>query len=166
MNGPVDGLTVLTVDIENPIWTFAKKWDLNNTYSNYSSILTYNETGYTDYTSLLDEFETMYEGAAEQAGILLKENLQDQTARTGLALAGWKPKKDDMKRQAVEWWEWGTPTMMHVLVRSNDIQTGKMPTPPRKAPSFLELQAKISPSTSSATQTTTSGTNGDTIGSF
>ena len=92
---------------ENPIWTFAKKWDLNNTYSNYSAILTYNETGYTDYSALLDEYEDLYDDAAEQAGVLLKQNLQDQTARTGLSLAGWKPKKDDMKRQAVEWWEWG-----------------------------------------------------------
>ncbi|KAJ5123089.1 hypothetical protein N7448_009186 [Penicillium atrosanguineum] len=91
---------------ENPVWTFAKKWDLNNTYSNYSAILTYNETGYTDYSAILDEYENMYEGASEQAGILLKQNLQDQTTRSGLSLAGWKPKKDDMKRQAVEWWEW------------------------------------------------------------
>ncbi|KAJ5242037.1 uncharacterized protein N7469_000364 [Penicillium citrinum] len=91
---------------ENPIWTFAKKWNLNNTYSNYSSILTYDDSGFNDYASLLDDFEDLYDGAAEQAGILLKENLQDQTARTGLALAGWRPKVDDMKAQAVEWWEW------------------------------------------------------------
>lgn len=91
---------------ENPIWTFAKKWGLNNTYSNYSSILTYNETGYADYSSLLDEYETQYEDAASAAGVLLTENGQDQTARTGLALAGWRPKVDDMARQAVEWWEW------------------------------------------------------------
>lgn len=56
---------------------------------------------------MLDEFETQWEGAVEQAGILLRDNLQDQTARTGLSLAGWKPKTDDMKRNAVEWWEWG-----------------------------------------------------------
>ncbi|KAJ5733004.1 hypothetical protein N7533_013451 [Penicillium manginii] len=91
---------------ENPIWTFAKKWHLNNTYSNYSSILTYDESGFNDYASLLDDFEDLYDDASEQAGILLKENLQDQTARTGLALAGWRPKVDDMKAQAVEWWEW------------------------------------------------------------
>ncbi|KAJ5180134.1 hypothetical protein N7492_003344 [Penicillium capsulatum] len=91
---------------ENPIWTFAKKWNVSNTYSNYSNILTYNETGYTDYSSVLDDFEEMYEEASEQAGIILKENLQDQTARTGLALAGWRPRHDDMAAQAVEWWEW------------------------------------------------------------
>lgn len=92
---------------ENPIWTFAKKWNVSNTYSNYGNILTYNETGYTNYSSLLDDFQAMYEEASEEAGIILKENLQDQTARTGLALAGWRPKRDDMAAQAVEWWEWG-----------------------------------------------------------
>lgn len=93
--------------LENPIWTFAKKWGLNNTYSNYSSILTYNETGYADYSSLLDDFGTLYEDAGDAAGVLLTENGQDQTARSGLALAGWRPKIDDMASQAVEWWEWG-----------------------------------------------------------
>ncbi|KAF7717069.1 Uncharacterized protein PECH_000775 [Penicillium ucsense] len=91
---------------ENPIWTFAKKWGVKNTFSNYSSILTYNETGYTDYSSLLDEYSSSYDDAAVAAGDLLTENGQDQTARTGLALAGWRPKVDDMTRQAVEWWEW------------------------------------------------------------
>lgn len=38
---------------------------------------------------------------------MLVQNVQDQTARTGFALAGWRPKKDDMKAQAVEWWNWG-----------------------------------------------------------
>lgn len=40
---------------------------------------------------------------------MLKENLQDQNARTGLAVAGWRPRKDDMAAQAVEWWNWGRP---------------------------------------------------------
>lgn len=107
MNSPNNLFTLLILQ-ENPIWTFGKKWGLNNTYSNYSSILTYNETGYTDYTALLDEYEEKYDAAAEQAGIILKENYQDMTVRSGLSLAGWKPKRDDMTAQAVEWWEWGT----------------------------------------------------------
>lgn len=92
---------------ENPIWTLAKKYNLKNTYSNYSSILTYNETGYTDYSHILDTYEKVFSKASEQAGRILTENLQDQTARTGLALAGWRPRKDDMAAQAVEWWSWG-----------------------------------------------------------
>ncbi|KAI9933929.1 hypothetical protein ASPWEDRAFT_106112 [Aspergillus wentii DTO 134E9] len=91
---------------ENPVWTLAKKYDLINHYSNYSSIRTYNETGAVDYTHLLDEYEDKYELAAQEAGTILTQNLQDMTARSGLSLAGWKPSKSDMAAQAVEWWEW------------------------------------------------------------
>ncbi|KAM3542083.1 hypothetical protein ARSEF1564_005039 [Beauveria bassiana] len=91
---------------ENPIWTLAKKYRLKNTFSNYSSILTYNETGASDYTHLLDEYSEAYEKASANAGRLLAENLQDQTARAGLALSGWNPKHSDMAAQAVEWWNW------------------------------------------------------------
>ncbi|KAJ2968877.1 hypothetical protein NQ176_g8960 [Zarea fungicola] len=91
---------------ENPIWTLAKKYGLKNTYSNYSSILTYNETGASDYSSLLDTYTDAYDKAASTAGRLLAENIQDQTARAGLALAGWNPKHSDMAAQAVEWWNW------------------------------------------------------------
>ncbi|KAL7956833.1 hypothetical protein V8C34DRAFT_315376 [Trichoderma compactum] len=65
---------------ENPVYTLAKKYHLANTYSNYDSILTYDETGYTDYS--------------------------DQTMRAGLSAAGWNAKHGDMKRQAAEWWNW------------------------------------------------------------
>ena len=55
---------------------------------------------------MLDDFENAYATMEQNAGYILTENLQDQSTRTGLALAGWKPKKD-MAAQAVEWWEWG-----------------------------------------------------------
>ncbi|TVY80942.1 Polyamine oxidase [Lachnellula suecica] len=89
---------------ENPIWTLAKKWGLNNTYSNYSSIQTYDENGIADYAALLDDYETAYSTVEEQAGTILTQNLQDRTMRTGLSIGDWKPKKD-MKKQAAEWWE-------------------------------------------------------------
>lgn len=91
-----------------PLTRQAKKYNLKNHYSNYSSILTYNETGYTDYSDLLDAYDEASTEAGENAGRILTENLQDQTARTGLAVAGWRPRKDDMAAQAVEWWSWGT----------------------------------------------------------
>ncbi|KAL2219650.1 putative flavin-containing polyamine oxidase [Thermoascus aurantiacus ATCC 26904] len=91
---------------KNPVWTLAKKYNLTNTYSNYSSILTYDETGYSDYSDLLDDYDAAYEVASEEAGGILTENLQDQTARSGLSLAGWKPKRNDMHSHAVEWWNW------------------------------------------------------------
>ncbi|OCK75495.1 amine oxidase [Lepidopterella palustris CBS 459.81] len=90
---------------ENPIWTFAKKYNISNEYSNYSSILTYDQTGYNDYASLIDDFGNAYSTMEQNAGYILSENLQDQSARAGLALAGWKPKQD-MHKQAVEWWQW------------------------------------------------------------
>ncbi|CBF71190.1 hypothetical protein AN6658.2 [Aspergillus nidulans FGSC A4] len=90
----------------NPVWTLAKKYGLKNTYSDYGSILTYNETGYTDYSHLLDEYSAASERASERAGSILNDNIQDMTARSGLALAGWRPRRDDMAAQAVEWWNW------------------------------------------------------------
>jgi polyamine oxidase len=79
---------------------------LQDTYSNYSSILTYDEHGFNDFSNLLDDFEDAYSTLEQMAGTMLSENLQDHSTRSGLSLSGWKPKKD-MKKQAVEWWEWG-----------------------------------------------------------
>ncbi|KAF5343909.1 hypothetical protein D9758_012138 [Tetrapyrgos nigripes] len=89
---------------ENPIWTLAKRYNITNHFSNYSDILTYNETGVMDYTDLLDEFEDAYSIAEQTAGVYLTDNLQDTTMRVGMSVAGWKPKKN-MAAQAVEWWE-------------------------------------------------------------
>ncbi|KID75709.1 Polyamine oxidase 1 [Metarhizium brunneum] len=91
---------------ENPIWTLAKKYNLKNTFSDYTSMLTYDETGYTDYSDILDEYDEAWTKASVRAGRMLAENAQDETTRAGLAMAGWNPKHTDMKRQAVEWWNW------------------------------------------------------------
>lgn len=89
---------------ENPIWTLAKKYNITNTYSDYSSILTYNSSGPSNYTDLLDDYEDSYSTVEQEAGYILSQNLQDRTLRTGLSLADWKPKKN-MEQQAAEWWE-------------------------------------------------------------
>ncbi|KAI8626105.1 amine oxidase [Xylariaceae sp. FL1651] len=94
---------------ENPIWTLAKKYELKNTYSNYSSILTYDEKGAADFGSLFDEMDAAYTIAEQDAGYILTDNLQDSSMRAGYSLAGWKPKKD-MHAQAVEWWVWDFET--------------------------------------------------------
>ncbi|CEL01768.1 hypothetical protein ASPCAL01346 [Aspergillus calidoustus] len=91
---------------ENPVWALAKKHNLSNTPSNYDSILTYDETGYADYTATLAQYALAREKASLHAGRILTSNLQDMTARSGLALAGWRPRRDDMAAQAVEWWNW------------------------------------------------------------
>jgi polyamine oxidase len=94
---------------ENPIWTLAKKYGIKNTYSNYSSILTYDEGGAADFGSLFEDMEEAYTIAEQDAGYILTENLQDSSMRAAYSLAGWKPKKD-MHAQAVEWWYWDFET--------------------------------------------------------
>lgn len=90
--------------LENPIWTLVKKWGVRNTYSNYSSIQTYDANGIADYSTLLDEYENAYSTVASDAGTLLTQTHQDRTMRAGLSIADWKP-KNNMQKQAVEWWE-------------------------------------------------------------
>ncbi|KAL1964883.1 hypothetical protein VTN77DRAFT_6236 [Rasamsonia byssochlamydoides] len=90
---------------QNPIWTLVQKYGVNSTYSNYSSIATFDETGAHDYTDLIDEFNNAYSILEQDAGTILLNNLQDRSVRAGLSLSGWKPRKD-MRKQAVEWWEW------------------------------------------------------------
>ncbi|KAH8685850.1 putative flavin-containing polyamine oxidase [Tricladium varicosporioides] len=89
---------------ENPIWTLAKKWGIKNTYSNYSSIETYDQTGASDYTSYFDQYEAAYATVEQDAGKILTQNYQDRTMRTGFSIADWKPMKY-MQKQAIEWWE-------------------------------------------------------------
>lgn len=95
---------------------------------------TYNQHGYKDYSHLIDTWDDIYDTAAAQAGVMLLDNLQDQTAQTGLALAGWRPKVDDMEAQAVDWWSWGTLTHLsqtHVYTTNrHQTQTSKTPTRP------------------------------------
>lgn len=98
---------------ENPIWTFSKQANLSNTYSDFSSILTYDSTGYNNYSSLIDDFEDYWTIFEQNAGTILIENLQDRTMRGGIWQSGWRPQQDAYKK-AVEWWEWdwevsGTP---------------------------------------------------------
>ncbi|KAF5612271.1 n1-acetylpolyamine oxidase [Fusarium subglutinans] len=93
----------------NPIWRLAQKQKVKNTYSNDSAIITYDETGASDYTDLIDLFDEKFEIASQEAGYIFTENLQDTSTRTGLSLAGWKPKRD-MKMAAADWWGWDFET--------------------------------------------------------
>ncbi|CAG9983687.1 unnamed protein product [Clonostachys byssicola] len=90
---------------ENPIWTLGKKYGINNTYSNYSSILSYDEKGPSDYLELMDKWDEAYAVCQTESGNILTENLQDVSVRAGLSLAGWRPQKD-MHAEAIEWWGW------------------------------------------------------------
>ncbi|KAL6366047.1 hypothetical protein LRP88_00142 [Fusarium phalaenopsidis] len=90
---------------QNPIWRLAQKHGIKNTQSNYTKLLTYDENGPADFSEEIDEFDGKLEIAMADAGLLLKNNLQDTSTRAGLGLAGWRPGWD-MKKQAAEWWGW------------------------------------------------------------
>lgn len=98
----------------NPIWTLAQKYSLNSTYSDFDSILTYNDTGAVDYMNLFDELDEAYTQYEIDAGYTITDNLQDVSVRSGLALAGWKPRKDPQK-QAAEWWYFDWEASIHRL---------------------------------------------------
>lgn len=75
-------------------------------YSDYDSILSYDQDGYNNYTNFIADFDDAWGIAEEDAGYILTENLQDYDVRTGFELAGWKPKANTGIKQAVEWWMW------------------------------------------------------------
>ncbi|KAJ5581988.1 Flavin amine oxidase [Penicillium sp. DV-2018c] len=91
---------------QNPIWQLAQKSGLVTQWSNYDNVSSYNKDGSADFTALFDAYEEASEIANQQAGKALVQNIQDSTAKTGLAVAGWNPKFNDMEAQAVDWWEW------------------------------------------------------------
>jgi polyamine oxidase len=75
----------------NPIWTLAQKYKLNNTYSDYDKILTYNETGYVNYTDVFDDLDVAYGEYEIDAGYTITDNLQDMSVQSALAMAEERP---------------------------------------------------------------------------
>lgn len=69
----------------------------------------------------MDAYDEAYDIANQRAGEILTQNLQDQNAKSGMALAGWSPKAHDMEAQAVDWWSWGKLSVwqMHLARRTN-----------------------------------------------
>lgn len=61
-------------------------------------------TGYVNYTDKLAAFEDAYALVEQDAGYILRENLQDRSFRAALNLAGWKP-IGDPQALAVEWYQ-------------------------------------------------------------
>ena len=77
---------------------------MDYSYSDYSSIETFDQTGAVNYTDLLNTYNDAYSTLEQDAGYILSENLQDRSFRSGLSLSGWKPGKN-MQAQATEWWQ-------------------------------------------------------------
>ena len=57
-----------------------------------------------NFTDLFGVYEDAYSTLEQDAGYILSGNLQDQSVRSGLKLAGWNPRMNKAA-QAVEWWE-------------------------------------------------------------
>ncbi|KAG8168411.1 hypothetical protein KVR01_001160 [Diaporthe batatas] len=91
---------------ENPIWTLEKKWNISSRESNFSRILTYNQSGLSDFESEIEEYENAFFRMTQEAGELLTDNIQDKTIREGLVHVGWQPdqRDDPAAADAVEWW--------------------------------------------------------------
>ncbi|KAK1989716.1 hypothetical protein LX36DRAFT_686387 [Colletotrichum falcatum] len=94
---------------ENPILTLVKKYNLTNTFSNFTSQMVFNEIGQVHPGSLtkrFEELEASYNRSTTvhqyDAGEIILQNQQDRSARVGLAIAGWKPGSDPLA-QAIEW---------------------------------------------------------------
>ena len=79
------------------------QYNLTNTYSNYSSIETFNETGPVDFSDLINDVDDAYTFVEQDTGTFITDNVQDYSMRSGLSIAGWQPKKDAQK-EAAEWW--------------------------------------------------------------
>lgn len=74
-----------------------------------SNLLTYDQNGAYDFTAEIEALESVFDKVYEDAGEILTQNLQDQTVRAALRLAGWKPRHRElpMAAEAVEWYLWG-----------------------------------------------------------
>ncbi|KAI9795104.1 MAG: hypothetical protein M1816_000126 [Peltula sp. TS41687] len=87
----------------NPVWQSAQKYGLANTYSDYSSLKTFDASGATDYTKIAEEYGNANSAAFAKAGAALKTNVQDRTFRDALRQEGWDP-TGDPKKKAIEWY--------------------------------------------------------------
>ncbi|KAF2018576.1 amine oxidase [Aaosphaeria arxii CBS 175.79] len=103
----VQGLRSVDSGEDNPIWRLARKWNISNEESDYSSIKTYNENGEADFSSLFDEFQEAT-NALEDDATALADKYQDRSVRAGLRRGGWNPAKTDSPAGAVavEYFSW------------------------------------------------------------
>lgn len=83
-----------------------KKWQIATQESNFTRILTYNESGLANFESEIEEYENAFFRMTQEAGELLTDNIQDKTIREGLVHVGWEPDQRDYPAaaDAVEWW--------------------------------------------------------------
>jgi len=79
-----------------------KKYKVRNQFNDQTSVLTYDVKGPVDYRDKYAAFEEAYAKVEQDAGYILRENLQDRSFRAALNIAGWKP-IGDPQAMAIEW---------------------------------------------------------------
>jgi polyamine oxidase len=80
----------------------AKKYNIANHVSNFSSLMTYNETGQVDFLDKLVEFDTAYSSVQQSVARSSNKKGQDEDLRSALKVAGYNPDKDP-QAQAIDW---------------------------------------------------------------
>jgi polyamine oxidase len=81
-----------------------KKYNVTTYFSDPTSLLTYNETGPSNYSSKFTAFSKADDLAEKDAGSMLNQNLQDRDFRSALNIFGFKT-KGDPEAAAVEWYQ-------------------------------------------------------------
>ncbi|KJY02323.1 hypothetical protein TI39_contig66g00008 [Zymoseptoria brevis] len=73
--------------------SWLQRHNVTTVLPDYENYLTYNETGEIEI-DLWDAYDEANKVATAEAGRLLTDNVQNQSTRAGLALAGWNPEID------------------------------------------------------------------------
>ncbi|KAH0834011.1 hypothetical protein J3R83DRAFT_11247 [Lanmaoa asiatica] len=76
----------------NPIWELALKHNLTTAYTDYGNITTYDDSGYNDYTDVLNKAVDNFDEATIVAGQRLEEGEVDLSLRSAYGIMGVSPK--------------------------------------------------------------------------
>ncbi|KAF8553640.1 amine oxidase [Imleria badia] len=76
----------------NPIWELALKHNLTTVYSDYGSLTTYDDSGYNNYTDVVNNAIDNFDQAIILAGQRLEEGEVDLSLRSAYGLMGISPK--------------------------------------------------------------------------
>ncbi|KAH9916271.1 amine oxidase [Epithele typhae] len=88
----------------NPIWTLAQKHGLKTQFNDwFGSILTFDKSGFVDYSDVFSTSEDAYENLTVLAGARVDQQLVDLTARAGYSLVG--AKSTDAHAMASEYFQ-------------------------------------------------------------
>ncbi|KAH0834009.1 hypothetical protein J3R83DRAFT_11245 [Lanmaoa asiatica] len=76
----------------NPIWKLALKYNLTTVHTDYGNLTTYDDSGYNDYTGVVNKAADNFHQAAVIAGQRLREDQVDLSLRSAYGIMGVNPK--------------------------------------------------------------------------